>query len=84
VGAALAELDAVQLTSKDHGWLADIRTLARAELFRRFEMPDRERAALSEFWPRQAMLFEPNHAFNFGFIEYQETLKPHYQSQRHA
>jgi len=47
-------------------------------------MPDREQAALSEFWPRQAMLFEPNHAFNFGFIDYQETLKPRYQSQRIA
>jgi len=29
-------------------------------------------------------LFEPNHAFNFGFIDYQETLKPHYQSHRHT
>lgn len=82
VDAALAELDAVRLTPDDHAWLEDIRTLARAELFHRFDMPDREQAALSEFWPRQAMLFEPNHAFNFGLIEYQETLKPHYQSQR--
>ncbi len=83
VGVALAELDAVQLTSQDHAWLEDIRTLARAELYHRIQMPDREQEALSEFWPRQAMLFEPNHAFNFGFIDYQETLKPHYQSQRH-
>jgi hypothetical protein len=81
VGAALA---AVELTATDHAWLADIRTLARAELFHRFGMLDREQAELSEFWPRQAMLFEPNHAFNFGFIDYQETLKPQYQSQRHA
>jgi tetratricopeptide (TPR) repeat protein len=82
VGTALTELDAVHLTSDDHAWLADIRTLARAELFRRFQLPDREEAALAEFWPRQALLFEPNHAFNFGFIDYQETLKPHYQSHR--
>src|SRR5438067_968269 len=82
VGAAVAELDAVQVTSDDHAWLEDIQTLARAELFRRFQMPDREEAALSEFWPRQALLFEPNHAFHFGFIDYQETLKPHYQSHR--
>jgi tetratricopeptide (TPR) repeat protein len=84
VEAAVADLDAVQLRPDDHAWLADIRTLARAELFHRFDMPDREQAALSEFWPRQAMLFEPNHAFNFGLIDYQETLKPHYQSQRDA
>jgi hypothetical protein len=30
------------------------------------------------------MLFEPNHAFNFGLIDYQETLKARYQSQRNA
>ena len=82
VGAALTELDAVHLTPDDHAWLADIRTLARAEQFRRFQLPDREQAALAEFWPRQALLFEPNHAFNFGFLDYQETLKPHYQSHR--
>jgi tetratricopeptide (TPR) repeat protein len=84
VETGLAELDAVQLTADDHAWLEDIRTLARGELFHRFDTPDREQAALSEFWPRQAMLFEPNHAFNFGFIDYQETLKPHYQSHRNA
>jgi len=84
VEAALAELDAVRLTSDDHAWLEDIRTLARAQLFHRFQMADREQAALSEFWPHQAMLFEPNHAFTFGLIDYQETLKPHYQSHRNT
>ncbi|HXM52726.1 MAG TPA: hypothetical protein VN913_05540 [Candidatus Binatus sp.] len=84
IEAALAELGAVQLTPEDHAWLEDIRTLARAELFHHFEMPDREQAALSEFLPRQALLFEPNHAFYFGFLDYQETLKPHYQSHRNT
>src|SRR5438094_780644 len=78
----VCELYSVHLTPDDHAWLADIRTLARAEQFRRFQLPDREQAALAEFWPRQALLFEPNHAFNFGFLDYQETLKPHYQSHR--
>jgi tetratricopeptide (TPR) repeat protein len=84
VEAALAELDAVRLTTDDHAWLEDVRTLARAELFHRLDMSEREQAALSEFWPRQAMLFEPNHAFNFGFIDYQESLKPGYRSHRNA
>jgi hypothetical protein len=84
VEVALAELAAVQLTIDDHAWLEDIRTLARAELYHRFEMPDREQAALSEFLRHQPLLFEPNHAFYFGLIDYQETLKPHYQSQRDA
>ena len=84
VEAAMAELDAVHLTSDDHAWLEDIGTLARAELFNRFGMQDREQAALSEFWPRQALLFEPNHAFHFGFLDYQERLKPTYQLRRNA
>jgi hypothetical protein len=84
IEAALAELDAVALTANDHAWLEDIRTLARAELFHRFGLPDREQSELSKFWPRQAMLFEPNHAFYFGFIDYQETLKPRYRSQRRS
>jgi len=83
VEAAIAELDAVRLTASDHAWLEDIRTLARAEAYRRFTMEDREQAELAKFWLHQALLFEPNHAFNFGLIDYQETLKPHYQSQRH-
>ena len=82
MGASLAVLDAVRLTPADHPWLADIRTLAKAELYHRFDMPDREQSALSEFWPRQPLLFEPNHAFTFGLIDYQETLKPRYQSDR--
>ena len=83
VEAAIAELDAVRLTASDHAWLEDIRTLARAEAYRRFTMEDREQAELAKFWLHQALLFEPNHAFNFGLIDYQETLKPRYQSQRH-
>jgi hypothetical protein len=82
VEAALAELGAVQLAPDDHAWLEDIRTLARGEAFHRFEMADREQAAFAQFVARQALLFEPNHAFNFGFLDYQETLKPHYQSHR--
>ena len=82
VGAAIAELDAVHLETDDHAWLADIRTLARAEMYHRFDMTDREHEALAEFWPRQPLLFEPNHAFTFGLIDYQETLKPRYQADR--
>src|SRR2546430_14350344 len=76
VGAALAELAAVHVTRDEPAGLADIPTLARAEQFRRFQLPDREQAALAEFWPRQALLLEPNHAFTFGFLDYQEALEP--------
>jgi tetratricopeptide (TPR) repeat protein len=82
VGAARAELDTVQLGPDDHAWLADIRTLARAEAAHRLGDRPEEEAALAEFWPKQGLLFEPNHAFNFGFLAYQETLKPTYRGQR--
>src|SRR3989440_8258937 len=49
VGACLAELDAVRLTPADHPWLADIRTAAKAELYHRVGLPDREQEALAEF-----------------------------------
>jgi len=51
-------------------------------MYHRFDMTDREHEALAEFWPRQPLLFEPNHAFTFGLIDYQETLKPRYQADR--
>jgi tetratricopeptide (TPR) repeat protein len=80
--AAMGEIEGVRLSPNDHAWLEDLRTLARAETFHRYGMPDAEHAALAPFLERQQMLFEPNHAFNFGFIEYQETLKSRYQSRR--
>lgn len=82
VEAAVAELDRCRLSTDDHAWLADIRTLARAEACHRLGDTDGEQAALSQFWPKQGMLFEPNHCFNFGFIAYQERLKPEYRARR--
>ena len=82
IAAARRELDAVELGSDDHAWLADIRALARAEAAYRLGARAEEKAALAEFWPKQGLLFEPNHAFNFGFLVYQETLKPTYRGQR--
>jgi tetratricopeptide (TPR) repeat protein len=82
VDAALAELESVRLTASDHPWLEDIRTLARAQAFHRFGRLDAEDTALSQFIERQPMLFEPNHAFNFGVIGYQEALRPRYQAGR--
>jgi len=77
---AAKELGAVQLSEKDHAWLEDVRTLAQAEACHRLGNAEAEAAALSRFWPRQGLLFEPNHAFDFGFLPYQERLKPDYRS----
>ena len=82
VEAAAAELDAVEVTKNDHLWLNDVRVLARAEACRRLGDAAGEKAALDRFWPKQPLLFEPNHAFSFGSLDYQERLKPDYRARR--
>ncbi|MBN2082265.1 hypothetical protein JW859_08665 [bacterium] len=56
-------------------WLDDVRLLAKAQAAHRCERPEAERLA-AEFFLRQPQLFEPSHALNFRFVEYQEVLKP--------
>jgi tetratricopeptide (TPR) repeat protein len=74
-------LDGVELKGNDFPWLADIRTLAKAEIAHRFSQPDVEKQRVEEFMARQAMLFEPDIALNFHLLRYQERLKPRYQSK---
>jgi hypothetical protein len=64
----------------DFPWLADIRTLAKAEIAHRFSQPDLERRRVDEFMAKQAMLFEPDIPLNFHLLRYQEHLKPRYQA----
>ena len=83
--SALAEafdlLDGVSVVpDRDFPWLEDIRLLAKAEAARRFGDGRLEAELLEEFFPRQRLLFEPDHAFRFGFIAYQELLKPRYRA----
>jgi hypothetical protein len=77
--SALAE---VKLTEKDHRWLEDIRTLAKAEVAHRFGQANTEQEHIAAFLQRQPMLFEPDIAFNFHLLQYQESLKPHYRRLR--
>lgn len=74
-------LDRVELKEADFPWLADVRTLAKAETAHRFSQPDIERQRVEEFMARQAMLFEPDIALNFHLLRYQEHLKPRYQAR---
>jgi hypothetical protein len=74
-------LDSVELKANDFPWLADIRTLAKAEIAHRFSLPDVEKKRVDEFMGRQPMLFEPDIALNFHLLRYQERLKPRYQSR---
>lgn len=42
----------------------------------------RERPVVKDFVEHQPYLFEPNHAFDFRLLSYQERLKTGYQENR--
>jgi|CXWL01.1.fsa_nt_gi tetratricopeptide (TPR) repeat protein len=73
-------LNSVEIKGNDFPWLADIRTLAKAETAHRFSEPNVEKQHTNEFMTRQPMLFEPDIALNFHLLRYQERLKPGYQT----
>jgi hypothetical protein len=56
-------------------WLTDVRTLALAEACDRLGETEREQLLLTEFVVRQGLLFEPNRALTFGFVQYQERVR---------
>jgi hypothetical protein len=78
-GEADELLNSVDLQEKDFPWLADIRTLAKAEIAYRFSQFDVEKQRVEEFIAKQTMLFEPDIALNFHLLRYQERLKPRFQ-----
>jgi hypothetical protein len=75
------QLDRVELKGNDFPWLADIRTLAKAEIAHRYSQPEVEMKRVDAFMIRQPMLFEPDIALNFHLLRYQESLKPRYQNK---
>jgi hypothetical protein len=80
---AMAALDDVQLGEDDCPWLGDIVLLARAEAAARWNDPVADELC-AEFLRRQPLLFEPDHAFNFRLLEWQERLKARYQENKRA
>jgi len=79
---ALRAIDAVTIGPKDHQWLKDVLLLLRAAALHRFGDLAGEEPLVADFMGHQPLLFEPEHAFWFGFIEYQEVLKPRYRATR--
>lgn len=75
-----ALLDGVNLAPNDLAWLADIRTLARAEIAHRYSRPEAEKIRVDDFMARQPRLFEPDIALTFHLLRYQELLKPRFQT----
>jgi hypothetical protein len=80
--SAVAQLDGVKLANNDFPWLADIVLIHKARLAWKTGQRGAEAAERSRFMERQKMLFEPDHAYGFAFLDYQEELRPLYQSTR--
>jgi hypothetical protein len=75
-------LDAVSLGAQDFSWLGDVLLVHRAWLAGRANRNEEEERLLNQFFTKQPLLLEPDHAANFALIPYQEKLKIRYQSQR--
>jgi tetratricopeptide (TPR) repeat protein len=73
--SAQRHLARVEIPKESHKWVPDLLLLAQAESMFRAENSEGEERALKLFLSKQPLLFEPNWAFEFGFIEYQERVK---------
>ena len=80
--AAGKGLESVRLRESDFGWLEDIRLLAMIAADRRAGDFRTDDPRINDFFARQALLFEPEHAFHFGLLEEQEALKERYRTNR--
>ena len=69
---------------RDFAWLRDVLLVHRARILNESNDKLDESQLIDEFFKRQPMLFEPDHAATFAFVHYQETLKPRYQAIRQA
>lgn len=77
--AAIAALQNVTLGQDDFPWLSDIILGHMARAYWKAGKGDAEAVERAKFLKRQAMLFEPDHAYAFAFLDYQEQLRPLYQ-----
>ncbi|HJX66359.1 MAG TPA: hypothetical protein VJ860_20680 [Polyangia bacterium] len=78
---AAVALNDVKLGPGDFPWLSDMVLLARCAAASRWGDP-REESLAAEFFLKQPLLFEPDHAFNFRLLGYQEKLKARYRQNR--
>src|SRR5262249_46818564 len=70
------------LSERDFPWLTDVILIHRARIANVIGRPNEEKQLIKIFIERQPRLFEPDHAANFGFVKYQETIKPLYKQAR--
>jgi hypothetical protein len=77
-----SEIAAVAIAESDFPWLNDVRVAALAALALRSGDTHAFGRHSRAFMAQQPMLLEPDHAFNFRLLEYQEKLKSRYQQGR--
>jgi tetratricopeptide (TPR) repeat protein len=75
-------LMSVQSGNLEFPWMADVATIALADLMNRKGDTDKEEKFVNTFLLKQPLLFDPDHATYFGLLNYQEILKVIYQEQR--
>jgi hypothetical protein len=80
--SALAQLAGIELVENDFPWLRDIALVHKARVFWKAGSEDLEGVARSQFMAKQKLLFEPDHAYAFAFLDYQERLRSLYQTGR--
>lgn len=80
--AAVAALQSIELAEKDFPWLRDVILVHTARCHWKAGRTEEEAVERARFLNRQKLLFEPDHAFSFAFLDYQEELRPSYQSTR--
>lgn len=75
-------LQSVELGENDFPWLSDVVLIHAARSYWKAGQTDEEATAREQFLSRQQMLFEPDHAYGFAFLDYQEQLRPLYQKTK--
>lgn len=77
-------LTRVMLAEDEFPWLEDVRTACLAALAARRGDSSRLHEHTNNLIARQPMLFEPDHAFDFRILAFQETIKSRYHATRCA
>lgn len=72
----LNRIDTITIGDNDFPWLNDIKTLGKAELAERLGDKQKENELLDKYFETQLLMFEPFISFDFGLVDYQETIKP--------
>lgn len=79
INSTIQMLKAVTLSENDFPWLRDILSIQIARSYWKAGSINDEVIERSKFIKSQQMLFEPEHAYAFSFLDYQEELKPIYK-----